>query len=396
MATINRLLVGLFISGALMAQNQLVINPITGMWDLVNNAASPSGGAVGGASAVAAGQVLFGVSPGVAGSELGFTYDPTSDRAAIGPVRIGSYTGNINVGALYMLPSPTNNNYTLQGSGNDVYLNSAATTGLLAFAQGNTERARFAATTGNLLLNSTVDDGTNRLQVAGSVAVTGTAGPNVIVRSTGVGSVAQVAFLRQSDAGNRGSVGYSNTLDTVFLGNATARVLSITQNSNALVGTDTDGNFRLDIGSSGSSGTLRAWNQAIGGATQVVFRAGDTQVGANLTTWQNSGGGAIAYVASDGGLGAVSYVVGTDYGANGVALLFKNSYVMQWSSTSSFAGSRDLVVDRQAAGVLRISNTGTTGGGLLIEGLKSTTGTRYVCVDTTGRFTSSATACSGT
>lgn len=35
-------------------------------------------------------------------------------------------------------------------------------------------------------------------------------------------------------------------------------------------------------------------------------------------------------------------------------------------------------------------------GSTVIPQLKSTTGTRYVCVDTTGKLTSSATACSGT
>lgn len=44
----------------------------------------------------------------------------------------------------------------------------------LLFSLGGSEAARFAATTRNLLINTTTDDGTNKLQVAGSGAFTGT------------------------------------------------------------------------------------------------------------------------------------------------------------------------------------------------------------------------------
>jgi hypothetical protein len=69
-----------------------------------------------------------------------------------------------------------------------------------------------------------------------------------------------------------------------------------------------------------------------------------------------------------------------------------------WSGTNNDAtAAKDLRITRNAAGVLRIDGgVDATGGGLLIEGLKSTSGTRFVCVDTTGRITSSASQCSGT
>jgi hypothetical protein len=395
MATINRLLVGLFISGALMAQNQLVINPITGMWDLVNNAASPSGGAIGGASAVAAGQVLFGTAPGVAGTNAEFTYNAANTELTITKAggnweRIFLANTTALQGALIRFTNPTANV--------DMGIFGGANSGWMVFRQNAIIGMAMAPTTRNVVIGSAtpIDDGTNRLQVAGSASISGDIVHNV--NNASHGFFGGTSFISGGGFSASGPSLPGQPSSVFIYRNGTTLTARFTENGNQMLGVSggTETNFRLDIGSSGSSGTLRAWNPAIGGATPVVSRAGDTQVGANRTTGQNSGGGAIAYVASDGGLGAVSYVVGTDYGANGVALLFKNSYVMQWSSTSSFAGSRDLVVDRQAAGVLRISNTGTTGGGLLIEGLKSTTGTRYVCVDTTGRFTSSATACSGT
>jgi len=85
-------------------------------------------------------------------------------------------------------------------------------------------------------------------------------------------------------------------------------------------------------------------------------------------------------------------------GNNGTPFLIKpaNSSAPYFASYLGFTSNNDTFLDRLSAGVIRISTNGTTGGGLVIEALKSTSGTRYVCVDTTGRITSSATACSGT
>lgn len=57
-------------------------------WELIGSASAPSGGAVGGASAVAAGQVLYGTAAGVAGSNADLAY-----TAASGRLKLGSPTG---------------------------------------------------------------------------------------------------------------------------------------------------------------------------------------------------------------------------------------------------------------------------------------------------------------
>jgi hypothetical protein len=71
--------------------------------------------------------------------------------------------------------------------------------------------------------------------------------------------------------------------------------------SNLLVGTATDGNFKLDVGASGSSGTSRFYDQtATTGVTKVVVRAGAGQSTTNLQEWQNSSGTVLFSVAPGG------------------------------------------------------------------------------------------------
>jgi lysophospholipase L1-like esterase len=159
-----------------------------------------------------------------------------------------------------------------------------------------------------------------------------------------------------------------------------------------------DGSNKLQISGTflATGGTVR--NDA--GITSLVVRAGSSQSTNALATFQDSSGTSISSVGSDGGIN-----VPTIFGNVGNSFWFRTSihklefrsdFRLSWSSTTSVFGSQDTFIDRSAEGVLRISGNGTTGGGLVIEALKSSSGTRYVCVDTTGRLTSSATACSGT
>ncbi|GAC1403880.1 MAG: hypothetical protein NVSMB64_06300 [Candidatus Velthaea sp.] len=89
--------------------------------------------------------------------------------------------------------------------------------------------------------------------------------------------------------------------------------------------------------------------------------------------------------------------VGASGAAGGVGLSVGN--LISWTSSASTTtvSGGDTGIARNSAGVVDI-NSGTpgTGGGLFIQGLKSTTGTRYLCISTTGLVSSSASACSGT
>ena len=69
---------------------------------------------------------------------------------------------------------------------------------------------------------------------------------------------------------------------------------------NILIGTATEGNFKLDVANSGSAGTFRAYDaRATIGNTLAVVRAGAGQVG-NLQEWQNAFGVFMARVENSG------------------------------------------------------------------------------------------------
>jgi hypothetical protein len=138
---------------------------ITSIPGLVN----PSGGAIGGASAVATGQVLYGTGAGVAGSKNTFVFDPAVDRLNFGSaVRANGQVlnmyelGNIRYGIGVATSALRFYN---PGSGNQTVFGTVSTADGSTF----TEQMRLVGGTGNLLLNTTTDDGTNRLQVAGSI-----------------------------------------------------------------------------------------------------------------------------------------------------------------------------------------------------------------------------------
>ena len=109
----------------------------------------------------------------------------------------------------------------------------------------------------------------------------------------------------------------------VYLNSGPSAALSFRQNATEVArfapttanfllgGGTTDGNYKFDVNRSGSTGTLRAFNQAVGGSTLVVLRAGDTQSG-NLLEIQNNAGVAYSYFSSLGALVASDLTSGTN------------------------------------------------------------------------------------
>ena len=154
------------------------------------------------------------------------------------------------------------------------------------------------------------------------------------------------------------------------------QLMRLLSNGNLLLGTTTDGNFRLDVGSSGSSGTLRAWDQTpTTGSTSLVVRAGAGQGSNNLQTWQNSGGTAMASVrGSDGALFApilstfdtqtAGISTSTAGHANGVNL--NSSALTAWSSTSSWFGTKDLSLSRASANTLQVGDGSANSNGTIL------------------------------
>lgn len=199
-------------------------------------------------------------------------------------------------------------------------------------------------------------DATNHRQLIGTPTV---AGGQIDIKSTGTSFGASGVRLEESSTSNYWDtaaafgnfyLGYKGT--TVFqLGNtgslALGSGLNITLNpaglsyfnasaGNFLNGGTTDGGFRSDIQKSGSSGTFRCYDQTPStGATSCVVRAGPGDAStAKIFSVQSNSGTPLHYATADG-----------------------NTWIVPQASL---------------------------------------TGQRYVCIDTTGKLVSSASACSGT
>lgn len=130
---------------------------------------------------------------------------------------------------------------------------------------------------------------------------------------------------------------------------------------NVGIGTTTDSNFKLDVASSGSSGTLRVYDQtATTGVTKAVIRAGAGQSTTNLTEWQNSGGTTVLLSIGPGGvISAQGNVLGiTNTSVSTIQL--GSTYGLGWSSTGTYGGAKDVAITRNAAGVIEVNN-GTAG-----------------------------------
>jgi hypothetical protein len=344
-------------------------------FDGTANIAIPSSGLsdssdiVRGASSVASGQVLYGTGAGVAGSNANFVWDTVNNRLRIGGAVVGfaEFRNASNVATSFY---GTALGFMATGGASD--LGFRATNAILFATNGDNERARFAATTGNLLLGTTTDDGANRLQVAGGIkgggytidngAAFGATDP--ILYNSGLATLANYAF---SQNGTGETVFNGLRIDFRTGNNNRLRVAAAT--GNIIVGGTTDNNFRLDIASSGSSGTLRAYDQTpTTGTTQVIVRAGAGQSTTNLTTWQNSSGTAQSRVNVNGGVeSAVFLAVASSTSFTGYRLVLGTAQLeigsavgLNFSSSTEATATKDAGLARNAAGVVEI-NSGTAG-----------------------------------
>jgi hypothetical protein len=166
-------------------------------------------------------------------------------------------------------------------------------------------------------------------------------------------TVGDLFFTNNAAAGN-----------LIFRVNGSEGMRLASTSRNLLLGTNTDNNFRLDIAASGSSGTLRAYDQtAITGVTQAIVRAGAAQGATNLQTWQNSGGSAVSYVGNEGAfrVSATFYAVLNSAGSlaeavYGVGIQLASGRLASWSSTTDAAAAKDLSLSRAGASNLRIGD----------------------------------------
>jgi hypothetical protein len=305
----------------------------------------------------------------VAGSDTNFRYFVGTGNMVVGATTESGVGGRLQVAGNMTIDHRAGSaNATIVLVGRNA--GAAATAGILAnqlgglvynaasganlghdFQLNNVSQARLT-TTGNLLLGTTTDDGTNRLQVAGSVAVTG--------GSIGVKN-------------GFGLIGTDNALGFV----ATAGQFELRGTTGARLGTIT------------SAGVFGVYNELpTTGVTQLIVRAGAGQSTTNLQTWQNAAGTQVAAVLSTGTISASGFTTasaifnpsadmsvdaGTGFNVllrpnNGVErvrvsstfIRTTNSQLYQFSSDSTSFGTPDTGWSRNAAGVIEVNN-GTAG-----------------------------------
>lgn len=237
----------------------------------------------------------------------------------------------------------------------------------LDFLTAGVQRVRIG-TSGNLLIGTTTDDGASKLQVqtsAGKFTVANAGGASVVIGSSGsmqynVGAASGHEFL---------------------LNGVTKSVL--TAANSFIIGGTSEGNYRLDVQSSGSTGTMRVYDQtAVTGSSTLVVRAGPGQSTTALQTWQNNAGATLASVSSggivssvntaanagfsaDSGTGASYYLSGLSVRHGGVIrwYLYKNNdsagnfYISRYDDAGAHLG--DPISINRSAGYVSIAESGS-------------------------------------
>ena len=149
--------------------------------------------------------------------------------------------------------------------------------------------------------------------------------------------------------------------------------LMIKPNGNTLLGTTTDGNFRLDVAASGSSGTARIYDQTpTTGSTSLVVRAGAGQSG-NLQTWQSAAGTTLAFI-TDGGRASFSGSVSIGSSAldtgllnSGTGLKLGSGSLIGWNNAASVSTSNpDLSLSRASANTLQVGDGSANSNGTIV------------------------------
>lgn len=139
---------------------------------------------------------------------------------------------------------------------------------------------------------------------------------------------------------------------------------------NLLLGGTTDGNYKLDVQKSGSTGTLRVYDQtATTGSTLAVIQAGAGQSG-NLLSVRNNAGTEIAYVGNTGSVvGEAVYGKTIKNSPAGVAFAFHDGAYSTaggyFQSTFPLVWNSDAGFKRSAAGYMAVTD-GSTGLGKIV------------------------------
>ena len=222
------------------------------------------------------------------------------------------------------------------------------------------------------------DSGSSRFRIGGTVAGLGEFrnASNAVVAFYGTAS----GFMA---TGTATDLGLRSTSAILFATNGDNERARFTTTGNLLLGTTTDGNFRLDVGSSGSSGTTRIYDQTpTTGSTSLVVRAGAGQSGNDLTQFVTLASGTSG-VRSNGVIyGGTSVAIGTVGGsANPFGVLLGSGADLRWSNAAAFgAGTPDLALSRASANTLQVGDGSANSNGTILARIHTwANGTEGTC-----------------
>ena len=334
----------------------------------------------GGVALSTTGSIPFVTAAGVLGQDADFSFGSATDRMIVGNASVGSNAAAYTGYAVWAHKDQQSaaGIALLQGPSGDTYLNSAATAALV-FRIGATEGFRLAPTTRNLLIGTTTDDGTNRLQVAGSARLATTANGTPValaLSATGTGSDATV------DTVGSGAYMYlRSTLASPYAGTQINKSTNTVLWFTGTQGLDTYGWFTgsslTRLASLTTGGTFSLYNETpTTGSTSLVVRAGAGQSSNNLQTWQNSAGTSVSRVAWTGAV-ETSDILGvsssTAFSGYRIALSTTQAQLgsgvsLAFSATTEATATKDLSLSRASANVLQVGDGGANASGSLVAG----------------------------
>lgn len=198
-----------------------------------------------------------------------------------------------------------------RGIGIAALSNSATSSIRFYVGSSTTEVGRFAPTTGNLLIGTTTDDGVNKLQVSYGSGSAPTVWPGVALAvgsaergfTVGQDSTHGVTLSWSYNATANSAVSYLKT----YGGNNIIAMQS--DGGGIVVGGITNGNYKLDIAASGSSGTVRVKDATpTTGATSMLIDIGAAQTAASTVLTIN---GVMKYAGTNS-TGAGSALLGAN------------------------------------------------------------------------------------
>jgi len=331
----------------------------------------------GGRALSTVGSVPFVTSGGVLGQDAGqLSWSSVGDRLTIGNASAADGAGILtqSVGTVRWTATP--------GGGGAFVINNSANTGI--FFQNNAITHAILNSTGNFLLGTGTDDGTNRLQVAGSMRLATTANGNPValaLSATGTGSDATVdtvgsgayMYLRSTLASPYGGTQINKSTNTVLWFTGTQ-------------GLDTYGWFTgssfTRLASLTTGGTFSLYNETpTTGSTSLVVRAGAGQSG-NLQTWQDSAGAAVGSISASG---VQQLTSGTIVGSNFVyysagQIQGYSTLSMVWSGSGVYTGTKDLSLSRASANTLQVGDGSANANGTILARIHTwANGTEGTC-----------------